>query len=317
MPHDISRVLRMIGSRPWFIDPGRAEEIIAALMFRAEFGPRAEPMFPEKVEAATAERRARINGEAHPGAAGETPQGGVRVLRLHGVIAPRMSVADMSGSGRVALEDFQREFQQAADDPNLAAIVIDVDSPGGQVDLVPETAEIIRAARRADRPIIAVANTMMASAAYWVASAADEIVATPSATVGSIGVYATFKNVAGAAAKDGVEVEFISEGPRKVEGNPFEPLTAEARGALQAEVRAMYEMFTNDVAEARGVPVATVRADPEADGAHFGGGRAYGAELAVKLGMADKVETLQDAIARAAGRPKTSTAQKRRRLALS
>lgn len=116
---------------------------------------------------------------------------------------------------------------------------------------------------------------------------------------------------------------FIHEGPRKVEGNPFEPLSPEAAKAMQANVRHYYEMFTKDVAKARGVDVSIVRADPEEADAHFGGGRCYPAQIAVKLGMADRVDTLDATIARLkkelstpAGMKKRRACIERRRLAL-
>ena len=174
MSHEITRILRAFSSTAWFIEPRKAEQIIAFLEFRAVNGPRSEPAFPNKPVAAD----------------GAATIGTIRVIRVHGAIVPRSAmVDDISGPGAVSLEVFQKNFREAADDPNTKAIILDVDSPGGQVDLVPETVAMIHAAKRADRPIIAVANTMAASAAYWLASAADELVVTPSGSVGSIGVY--------------------------------------------------------------------------------------------------------------------------------
>lgn len=300
MPHEIDRVLRAFSESVWLIEPRKAEQIIAALEMRAG-NPAAfadlEP--PERL--AEAER---------------AEGGAVAVLRMHGTILPR---AGMMGamSGGVSLEAFRRNFRQVADDPSVRAIVLDIDSPGGQVDLVPETAALVRAARRADRPIVAVANTLMASAAYWIGAAADEIVVSPSGVVGSIGVLTMHKDVSRRAEAEGIAVTYVFAGPRKVEGNPFQPLDDEARAALQADVDTLYGMFVADVAKARGVPKNVVRADPVKAERHFGGGRTLNAEAAVAMGMADRVGTFEDTLARAAGRKSRRASIERRRLALT
>lgn len=304
MPHEIRRVLRAFANRPLFIEPRKAQEIAAMLELRAAAGPRTEPWKPAAAEQAPIAQ----------------PAGTIHVMRLHGTIMPR---ADMMSdiSGGASLASFGAAFDRVASDSDVKGIVLDVDSPGGTVDLVPETAEKIRAARRADRPIIAVANTLAASAAYWIASAADELVVTPSGEVGSIGVYLLHQEMSAALEEMGVRATYIFEGARKVEGNPFEPLGDEARGALQAGVKYYYDLFTRDVATFRGVPISVVRADPEKDDKHFGGGRCYPARIAVDLGLADRIDTLDGTIARlqqqlsgTKGRRRSSTA--RRRLAL-
>lgn len=282
MAHEIKRLLRAFASQPWFIEPRKAEQIIAALELRANYGVRAEPYRAEP-----AQRPA-------PSAS----VGNVAVIRLYGPILPRAEAVKDVSQASALMTEFQQAFRSVASDPNVSAIVLDIDSPGGQVDLVPETAAMVMKARRADRPIVAVANTLAASAAYWIASAADEISVTPSGEVGSIGVYTVHEDVSELLAAEGVRVTFISEGPRKVEGNPFEPLGAEARAALQANVKHFYDMFTADVAKGRNVALSVVKADPESSDAHFGGGRVYPAKQAVKLGMADRVETLDEAILR-------------------
>lgn len=295
MSHEIDRVIRAAARGVWLIEPNKAEQIAAAIAFRASNGPRAEPAFPDASRVAASEQ---VGGG----------QKVIRVIRLFGVIMPRGNMmSDVSGPGAVSLVAFQRAFREAANDPNCSAIILEIDSPGGQIDLVPETAAMIRAARSPDRPIVAVANTLAASAAYWIAAAADEIVVTPSGMVGSIGVYLLHREVSQALADEGIVATYIYEGSRKVEGNPYESLGEEARSAFQAEVRAAYEDFTKDVAKGRGVPVSVVRADPEASDKHMGGGRAYVAREAVRLNMADRVATLDETIerlSRGAGRRK-------------
>ena len=302
MPHEIRRILEMAATGCWFIEPGKAQQILAVLELRASGGALETDNRPPRPEVA-ADVRSRGNKV-------------VRVLRLMGTILPRADMLDAL-SGGASLTAFQKAFREAATDPNVSAIVIEIDSPGGQVDLVPETAALIRAHKQADRPIVAVANTIAMSAAYWIASAADELVVTPSGSVGSIGVYMMHQDISEALAAAGIKRTFIYEGPRKVEGNPFAPLDDTARQAMQDDVRGYYHMFTDDVAKARGVPVARVRADPEDTDKHFGGGRYYHAKRAVQLGMADRVATLDDTIARLArGNRRAQAANLRRRMSL-
>lgn len=300
MAHEIRRVLRAFASQPWFIDARKAEQIVALLELRATSGVRAESYRDEPAE------REPVASQS----------GKVGIVRLHGPILPRAEAMKDVSQRAALMTDFSRAFRKAASDNDLSAIVLDIDSPGGQVDLVPEAVSMIRAARRQGRPIVAVANTLACSAAYWVASPADELVVTPSGEVGSIGVYVMHEDVSGYLDEIGVKMTFVSEGPRKTEANPFEPLGAAALAALQANVRAYYDMFVADVAAGRKVAESVVRGDPEIDEKHFGGGRAYPAALAVKLGMADRVDTLEATIERLQRGGGTSAASARRRASL-
>lgn len=302
MPHEIDRILHAVASRPWAIDPDKAEEILGFLALCAAGhrpGWAAEPQ-PAVYAAEPARGRA----------------GPVHVLRLHGSIFPRAGML-ASFSGGASLERFSEVFMQAAEDESASAIVLDIDSPGGAVDLVPETAAMVRGARREGRPIVAVANTMMASAAYWIGSAADEVAVTPSGQVGSIGVYRVHQDMTGALEKQGVKARLIRAGVRKAEGHPALPLDDAAASAMQASVDRTYEMFVRDVARHRGVDRSVVRADPESADRHMGGGRAYGAAEAVRLGMADRVATLDETVrrlARGSTAPRAEMARRRQRM---
>lgn len=318
MPHEIRRLLSAFTKQAWFIDPREAEKIVAVLMVRAAHGPRAIG-WPRTVNDLRAEAGLPkiVGGDAlveHHidtrtfadvpkvvAADGRAPardrKKNIVVINLQGPIVPRVAgVDDISGPPAASLERFNTLFDQAAASPDTGAIVLNVDSPGGVVDLVPETAAKIDAARDPSRPIIAVANTMAASAAYWIASAADELVVTESGEVGSIGVWTMHEDMSAALADEGVKITLISEGSRKVEGNPFEPLSTEARKHMQETTRHYYDMFARDVAMFREVDENVVRGDPESGEPHFGGGRTYPARMAVKLGMADKVESLESVL---------------------
>lgn len=302
MPHEIDRILQVAASGIWLIDPEKAAEIASVLALRAQ--------------GVSREWAGELNEPVYAGEPVQGRRGTVHVLKLHGSIMPRGGMmARMSGGA--SLEMFQKAFARAAEDTQAQAIVLEMDSPGGMVDQVPETAQMIYRARRAGRPIVAVSNTLAASAAYWIAAAADELVVTPSGKVGSIGVYTMHDNMAEALQKAGIQRTLISAGSRKVEGNPFNPLDDVAKAAVQKQVQNTYSMFTKSVAKYRGVSVDVVRADPESEEAHFGGGRCYPAREAVRLGMADRVATLDETLRRvASGRGDRSPAMARRRLAM-
>ena len=164
-----------------------------------------------------------------------------------------------------------------------------VDSPGGTVAGTPETANLVRQAAQTKR-VVAVVDTLCASAAYWIASQANEIVMTPSAEVGSIGVLCVHMDLSGMLEAAGVKATVLRSVPAKAEMNPFEPLSPEALDHNKAELAAVHSDFVKAVAQGRGVQTSRV-----ADS--FGKGRTVRADQAVKLGMADRIGSLADAVA--------------------
>lgn len=273
----MSYILQAIHETPWAILPSKLAEIVAV----AERHAAGLQLSAEEVAAVKAAARKPDFRAA----------GAVAVLPLFGSIFPRANLmTEMSGA--TSAERFGAVFRSALADTSVVALVLDVDSPGGAVQGVPELADLIFQAR-GQKPIVAVADHLAASAAYWIATAADEVMVTPSGEVGSIGVFAAHEDVSRALDQQGVTVNLISAGKYKTEGSPYAPLGEEARAAIQARVDDYYNAFTKSVSRGRGVSVADVR-----DG--FGEGRVVGAAEAVRLGMADKIGTLDDAIARAA-----------------
>jgi capsid assembly protease len=193
-------------------------------------------------------------------------------------------------------------FDAAMRNPNIGRIVLAVDSPGGAVGGVTELANKIFNAR-GTKPITAVSDVQMASAALWIASAADEIVVAPSSETGSIGVYARHVDRSAANEKAGVCVTYVAAGEFKVEGNPDQPLSAEALASLQADVKDVYRNFVKDVARFRGTLPSDVMYG-------MGKGRVLSAQKAVASGLADRVGTLEDVLAQGsvAGRGKSAAA---------
>lgn len=244
---------------------------------------------------------ARIAAAPPSARASAGDQASVAVLSIVGAISHRMELLSQVSARGTSPEMIAQVFRRAMADPAVHSIVLDIDSPGGSVFGLREVADEIRAAR-GSKPIVAVANAIAASAAYWLASQADEIVVTPSGQVGSIGVYSMHENIREALAKAGRDVTLISYGKYKTEGNPFEPLSDEARSASQAEVDAYGDMFERAVAAGRGVPIETVRES-------FGQGRMVMAKDAVARGMADRVATLDTVVRDLARRHATAQRQ--------
>jgi signal peptide peptidase SppA len=297
MPRKIDRLLSSYGQRPWLIEESKGNQILDFLEICCTSGMMA----------------AAIDGRERP-----TPSraGSLAILPLFGTLVPRGDLLSDS-SGATSLSRWSAKFRELAGNPDVSAIMLEIDSPGGQVDMVSETAAIIREARRADRPIVAMANNMAASAAYWIASAADEIVATPSAEVGSIGVFNVHQDISERLAKEGVRMTITRAGPRKAEVNPFEPLTDEAKAYLAERVTRAYDRFTADVALNRGVAVSVVRADPLEAAAHFGGGRSLYAEDGLRLGLIDRIERIDQTISRLSGTRSTPARRSRRQARLA
>ena len=215
--------------------------------------------------------------------------GNVAVLPIYGVLSHRMSgMEDISGG--TSYESLSKSLRGLLADEGVKAIVLDIDSPGGVTRGLSEFAAELRSARGI-KPIIAQVTGNAASAAYWIAAQADEIVVSPSAEVGSIGVYTSHDDVSEALAKAGIKKTYISAGKFKVEGNQTAPLSDDTRAYIQESVDSEYAKFVADVATGRGRDASSVEAK-------FGQGRMVMAEDAVKRGMADRIGTLDDTLER-------------------
>ena len=273
------QVRAWVQEQSWAILPGKLSVMLDVLRMRADGG----RFTPEEIAQQIGAQGSRMSGAAG---------GNVAVLPLLGVVAQRAGLM-MESSGGTSTDRFGAQFDELVADPSIKGIVLDVDSPGGSVFGVPELAAKIHAAR-GHKPIIAVANSVTASAAYWIASAADELVVTPSGEVGSIGVLAVHEDMSRALDAAGVTVSLVSAGNYKAEGTPTEPLGDEARAAIQQRVDEYYGLFVGAVARHRGVEPAQVR-----DG--YGQGRMLGATAAKRAGMVDRIDTLADTIQRLAG----------------
>lgn len=310
MKSNLPRLMNAVFSTPWAITEDRLEAIVEVVERRAS----GVFLKDEEIAAIKGERKyngtietmsVSENGEIVVAAsrAQEQPsssQGNViAVINVMGIIAQHASqVDDISGSGGTSTERLSNGFRMAIADPSVLAIVLNVDSPGGPVSGVQALADEIFAAR-GKKPIVAQCNSLMASAAYWIGAACDEIVMSPGSQAGSIGVYTIHKDMSVAADKEGVKITFIKAGEFKTEGNQFEPLGLDAAAAIQKTVDAYYSDFTKAVAKYRGVTSADVRGG-------FGQGRLEKDSFAVSSGLADRVATLDQTLNRLAKTTKSS-----------
>jgi len=285
VPHNVRRYDHLVGfalEHPWAITPAM-RAVIAGVLARRIAGMDDD----EDGIALAAEMRAM---RQHPAAGG----GNVAVIPISGVIAPKMN-ALTEISGGTTFDLLGAHLRQAVADSTIRAIVFDVDSPGGNVAGATEFArEVLRA--RTIKPVFAQANHLMASAAYWPMSCATEVIATPSALVGAIGVYHIYNDISGALEQMGVKRQVFSAGKYKAEGVDGGPLSAEAQAHVQSLIDGAYGRFVGDVGKGRGVAAADVRKG-------FGEGRAVAAEDAVSCNLIDRIGTLEETLARACEPP--------------
>ncbi len=184
--------------------------------------------------------------------------------------------------------DISAAVEKAVSDPDIARIILSVDSPGGEVTGLPETAAIIAKAAKM-KPVTAMVEGAAASAAYWLASQAGDITVTPSGEVGSVGVRMMHVDMSGALEADGIKVTELHSGDYKTEWSPYHPLSDDAKANMNARIQANHADFIADVSRGRGARASTsIRA------ARFGEGRMFSSKAALENGMVDKVQATRD-----------------------
>lgn len=211
--------------------------------------------------------------------AGPTVINGVGILNLEGPIFPKANLMTEL-SGATSLESFRSDFRGLLTNDSVSSIILNIDSPGGVSDLVMEMAAEIRESRN-EKPIFSIANTMAASAAAWIASAAGESYITPSGLGGSIGVYLVHVDRTEQEQKAGIKKTVIKAGDVKAAGE--EPLNEATRGNLQDMVDDCYEDFVASVAEGRNLSIEAVK--------EFADGGLITPRKAVEYGLFDGIKT--------------------------
>lgn len=280
----LTNVSHALYSQPWAILPAKLEEIVVAFERRRSGVAASE----EDVKKARDEGRrtvAAAMGGSVRSVAGMpvTMVGKTAILPMHGSIVQRPGVFT-EFSGGTSAEQFASAHEQLAMDAGVNSVVWNIDSPGGSVCGLPEAFDRLMAVR-GRKPTVAVSDTMMCSAAYYLGCAADEVVGTPSALTGSIGTIMAHADYSKQNEQSGVKVTYISAGKYKAEANPDEPLADEGRAALQQMVDDYYGQFVRAVATARNVSEKSVRSG-------YGEGRALSSGRALAAGLIDKIESL-------------------------
>jgi capsid assembly protease len=300
------RILTEARSTVWLICPGKLDAILDLLESRAA-GVSADAETLRAFAAYNLERReTRIY---HWGASGGTdvvslqdfiaatktrqqPRDikAIGVIPILGAIVQRGNMFT-EASGTASTDKISRQFDDLMGNDQVGTILAEIDSPGGTVYGVPELAHKIQSLRGRGKPLVAHVNAEAGSAAYWLASAFDEIDITPSGAGGSIGAYAVHTDQSELNAAIGVKRRYVSYGKYKTEGNPDEPLSDEYAAELQARVDKYGSMFEKAIAANRGVPLATVQTD-------WGQGRMLDADRAKAVGMVDKIESFEQTVHR-------------------
>lgn len=257
-------------SQPWALMPERMAAYAAVLARRAA------PVAIEDGQPIVAGPRREQKPRA----------GSIAVIPVYGPIVQRASQIDICEGG-TSTQAISNALADAMADDSVSQVLLDIDSPGGSVYGVQEVAAEIA---RSKKPVVAIANSLAASAAYWIGSAASEFYVTPGGEVGSIGVWTAHQDFSKALEEAGVNVTLISAGQFKVEGNPYQPLGADAQKFMQSRVDDYYGAFTRAVARGRNVPVEQVRNG-------MGQGRVLGAEQAKAQSMVDGIATFEEVIA--------------------
>lgn len=288
---------------PWALQPERLSAYAAVLAGRYLGRVRSNAVYEDGD--IVSEPQAGAQAAARPA----NRSGAIAVVPVYGAITQRASMMSICDGG-TSTQAISQALRQANADETVGAIVLDIDSPGGSVYGVAELCAEIRASAK---PVTAVANSLAASAAYWLGCAAGDFYVTPGGEVGSIGVWMAHEDWSKALEESGVVTTLVSAGKFKVEGNPYAPLDAEARDFMQSRVNDYYGAFTRDVAKGRKCSVDQVRSS-------MGQGRVLGADQAKADGMVDGVMSFDQVLRQVsrgiAPRGRSAQEQQRQRLAL-
>lgn len=243
------------------------------------------------------------------------------VLFLTSSLSGRKTAAALSvvGTDRVALvkiagmlissEHIVEELNDYADDSSVKAIVIRIDSPGGGVVVSQEIYNAVKNAKKEGKKVVVSMGSVAASGGYYVAAAADKIVANPGTLTGSIGVKMEFANVEKLLEKIGVKGMVVKAGEYKDIGSPYRDMTAQEKKLLQDVIDDVQNQFIKAVAEGRNLPETDVRAI--ADGRIFTGQQALALKLVDQMGdLADSIR-LAGSLAGIKGRPKVVEKRKK------
>lgn len=214
--------------------------------------------------------------------------GGVAVITIAGTLVNRGGWIG-ANSGLVSYEGIGAQLKDAASDPSVHTVILDLDTPGGEAGGITSVGNQIRELSRSKR-VIALVNDTAASGGYWMASQASEVVVSETSIVGSIGVLVLHVNRAGELQQKGLDATFIHAGAHKVDGHSLGPLPSDVRADIQASVDALYGQFVTAVAAGRGNRLS-------ADAARATEARVFMGQAAIDAGLADRIGTFESVLA--------------------
>lgn len=269
----LTRVLSRLYTEPWLIRPAMHAAICTIARRHAEGGD------AEILQHELAAQFAQPNITS----SFAIDNDGVAVINIEGVIMPSAS-GILNSSGVFSLRDFISTLRELVRNERVKAIILRIDSPGGEATLVEEAASAIRGATQV-KPVLAYVDSEASSAAYWLASQADVIYATPSAEVGSIGVYVALLDESRAYEMQGLELKIYRSGIYKALGLPGKKITKEDGEFLQSLVNSLAEKFFRAVREGRSPKVLP---DEIFDG------RWWPVDTALTYGMIDGVSDFEE-----------------------
>lgn len=265
-------------NRPLLLHPTKVEVILHVLQGRLPLnGSVLAPLSPD------ASRFLGTNSREDGSWRVNRVQNGVAIIPIIGSLVNRGSWIGANSSGLTSYEGIGAQLRDAASDPEVKAILLDIDSPGGEATGMFSLAEQVRQIGRT-KPVTAYVNDMAASAAYGIASAANEIVVSPTSVVGSIGVVMTHFDRSAQMEQNGIKPTLIYAGKHKVDGNAFGPLSDSVTSDLQMEVMKFYDQFVGLVARGRqSMTEQSIRATEA---------RTYIGSDAIERGLADRIASL-------------------------
>uniref|UniRef100_A0A3B0JCJ3 Signal peptide peptidase SppA n=1 Tax=Wolbachia endosymbiont of Aleurodicus dispersus TaxID=1288877 RepID=A0A3B0JCJ3_9RICK len=203
------------------------------------------------------------------------------IIPIHGILTKKPGAFD-DFLGMTSYEKIQEEVEEALSNKDIETILLDIDSPGGEVNGLFDLADFIYESR-AKKKILAIANDDAYSAAYAIASSAEKVFVSRTSGVGSIGVIASHIDQSRFDEKQGIKYTTIFAGSRKNDLNPHEPINSEGLKSLREEIDRLYEMFVQLIERNRNLSIEAIKSTEA--GLYFG-------KNAVDIGFADGITIL-------------------------
>lgn len=224
---------------------------------------------------------------------GYTLDGSVAIVPIGGVLSKHSSLVSRMSKGQgTSVAEIRHALRGAESDARVNSIMLMIDSPGGSVAGISSVVDDVRRIRKGGTPVVAYADDMAASAAYWIASQADRIVAGRTTSVGSIGVYSVLRDTSKKHEKEGVTTHIVKAGKHKAAGVDGVPFDDEMLATVKSEIEDFYDAFVGDVAKGRKGVLSKSEVLELADG------RVHLGEKAKAVGLVDEINTAEAVVAR-------------------